>query len=241
MGVWPSEAVGRLKHRLKRRFLQAKPTNFFILRIIIRRVTRKRVALRPTRFVEPEAPRIHACTAVCFTWSCITRGRAGGTTAWSRIPHGPPPVCLECAGDAAQRHNGDDSAAGCCCCCARAVPGAHVTPGRGCPREYSGSRVGADGGARGAAVLNEEGSLLADAVRLEAALDACPAGGDEAAQARNKQDTMRAFAALRDEFEYQIGKGIPDPRWPDPDDANDLQLAIKKLGRALEKSVANIG
>lgn len=105
-----------------------------------------------------------------------------------------------------------------------------------------GLRVGADGGARGAkAVLNEEGSLLADASKLEAALDACPAGGDEAAQARNKQDTMRAFAALRDEFEYQIGKGIPDPRWPDPDDANDLQLAIKKLGRALEKSVANIG
>ena len=62
-------------------------------------------------------------------------------------------------------------------------------------------------------------------------LDAC--GADESA----KKDVTGALANLKEEFAYQIGKGY-DPRWPDPDDAADLQQAVKKLAFPIEKFLA---
>ena len=93
-----------------------------------------------------------------------------------------------------------------------------------------GIKIGDDGGAPGAkqAILAEP--LLKDTAQLSAALDACP---DDAA----KKDVLRAYASLTEEFDYQIGKGKADPRWPDPDDAVDLQLALKKFKRSLEKFI----
>jgi hypothetical protein len=93
-----------------------------------------------------------------------------------------------------------------------------------------------DGGARGAKAIFDAEPLLADASLLSASFDACSVA-NEATREQAKKETLRALAAVREEFDYQIGKGVVDPRFPDPDDANDLQLAFKRLSRALDKAL----
>ena len=101
-----------------------------------------------------------------------------------------------------------------------------------------GLKVGRDQSAVGAGgakvVLNSE-PLLKDPAELSAALDACPA--DEKA----KQEVLKALAAAREEIDYQVGKGVTDYRFPDPDDADDLSRALRKLGRTMDTAVKSAG
>ena len=75
--------------------------------------------------------------------------------------------------------------------------------------------------------------LLADPTLLSAAFDACSA--DESA----KREALKMYSALREEIKYQTSKTY-DPRWPDPDDAADLQASVKKLKSAVERCLASV-
>lgn len=68
---------------------------------------------------------------------------------------------------------------------------------------------------------------------FSAILDSCtPSEEDQ----KVRQNALRALAQLNEEIEYQIGKGISDPRAPaDPDDVVDLQQRSRTANTAIEK------
>ena len=76
-------------------------------------------------------------------------------------------------------------------------------------------------------------TLLGDPRQLSSAMDAC------AADAGARKEADAKYAASRDELEYQAGKTY-DPRWPDPEDAAELQSAVKKAKAAMERFLASV-
>ena len=63
------------------------------------------------------------------------------------------------------------------------------------------------------------------------------AGGEGAAKAAAAK---KALSQLREELDYQIAKGTSDPRYVDPDDADDLNNVARKTKGAMERLVASV-
>ena len=60
------------------------------------------------------------------------------------------------------------------------------------------------------------------------------------AETEQKQ-AVKMLTALREELDYQVGKGVIDPRFGmDPDDALDLQVAMKGASMAMQRYVASV-
>lgn len=86
------------------------------------------------------------------------------------------------------------------------------------------------------AALDEE-PLLSNMALLSASLEACtPAveGGS------SSKDVQRALAELREEVNFQIAKGVSDPRLQDPDDVADLLRCTKKAQRTIERYLEGV-
>jgi len=75
--------------------------------------------------------------------------------------------------------------------------------------------------------------LLADPELLVKVLDSC------AADVGAKEDVVKKYDALREEFKYQTSK-LYDPRFPDPDDMADLLSCVKKLKSAVERYLESV-
>eukprot|EP00966_Prymnesium_polylepis_P084504 1956556-Prymnesium_polylepis.1 len=76
--------------------------------------------------------------------------------------------------------------------------------------------------------------LLADTdqAMLAAFLDVCTPGDETDAQ---KKDVLKTLSALREELDYQIDKGISDPRLRDADDAAELSRCAKRARGSMQK------
>ena len=83
------------------------------------------------------------------------------------------------------------------------------------------------------AVLTDE-PLLADPGQegLNAVLEVCSPGDETDAQ---KKDVLKTIAALLEELDYQIDKGISDPRLRDPDDAAELSRCAKRAKVSMQR------
>ena len=85
---------------------------------------------------------------------------------------------------------------------------------------------------KGAKAMLSDDPLLAD---FSATVNAC--GGAETEQ----KQAVKMLTALREELDYQVGKGVIDPRFGmDPDDALDLQVAMKGASMAMQRYVASV-
>ena len=85
---------------------------------------------------------------------------------------------------------------------------------------------------KGAKAMLSGDPLLAD---FSATVNAC--GGAETEQ----KQAVKMLTALREELDYQVGKGVIDPRFGmDPDDALDLQVAMKGASMAMQRYVASV-
>lgn len=85
---------------------------------------------------------------------------------------------------------------------------------------------------RGAKEALLDSPLFSDAEKLNETFDSCTPGDESSKQ---KTALTRAFKELREELDYQLGKGKQDPRFPDPDDAADLQRATRTAKRATQQ------
>lgn len=86
---------------------------------------------------------------------------------------------------------------------------------------------------RDAKSLLLEEPLFAEPDKLTSAFEACSADD------KVKKDVLGALKNLKEELNYNVGKGY-DPRWPDYDDLEDLQAAVKKLKVPLDRYVATV-
>ena len=75
-----------------------------------------------------------------------------------------------------------------------------------------------------------EAPLLNDNAQLSATLEACTPGDET-----SKVEALRALVALREEIDYQIAKGVSDPRLRDPDDVADLQSVARQARSKLQR------
>jgi len=82
----------------------------------------------------------------------------------------------------------------------------------------------------GARALLSNEPLLADPTLLSSTLDACTPGADT-------RTVMLTLTELREELDFQVAKGVSDPRWRDADDTADLQRCTLKARSALQRYV----
>ena len=95
------------------------------------------------------------------------------------------------------------------------------------------SALGIRNDLRGAQSLLAGEALLADPAALTAAAGACTPDDDTL-----RTQVARALADLSDELDFQIAKGVSDPRaGRDPDDVGDLQRRTLKARSALQRYV----
>mmetsp|Transcript_39835 Transcript_39835/g.118227 ORF Transcript_39835/g.118227 Transcript_39835/m.118227 type:complete len:267 (+) Transcript_39835:170-970(+) len=81
------------------------------------------------------------------------------------------------------------------------------------------------------AIFTDE-RLLADPAELTTALEACTPG--DATEPR-KREVLAALADVREELEYQVLKGVSDPRRRDEDDATDLARSAKRARGTVQR------
>ena len=77
--------------------------------------------------------------------------------------------------------------------------------------------------------------LLADPALLSATAAAC-----KVEESNNLGQVTRTLADLCEELEYQVAKGISDPRIRDPDDAADLQRSTLKARSAMQRYIDSV-
>ena len=77
--------------------------------------------------------------------------------------------------------------------------------------------------------------LLADPALLSATAAAC-----KVEESNNLGQVTRTLADLCEELEYQVAKGISDPRIRDPDDAGDLQRSTLKARSAMQRYIDSV-
>ena len=68
--------------------------------------------------------------------------------------------------------------------------------------------------------------------QLPSVFDACTPSADDEPM---KRETLRSLALLREEVEYQIAKGVSDPRLVDPDDVQDMQRVSRRARDGVER------